>query len=82
MTDVGAVIVVGLSVGQIDEVVQEEGYRQREDDQRRLWVAVHGRNVESDPRSIENGHEEVHSLELSRFELLLKLPKPFVRGEY
>ena len=36
MTDVGAVIVVGLSVGQIDEVVQEEGYRQREDDQRRL----------------------------------------------
>ena len=78
MTDVCAVIVVGLSVGQIDEVVQEEGYRQREDDQRRLRVAVHGRNVESDPCSVENGHEEVHSLELSRFELLLKLPKPFV----
>ena len=82
MTNVSAVIVISFGVGEIHEVVEQEGYWQREDDQCGLCVAVHGWNVESDACSVENSHEEVHSLEFSRFEFLLELTEALIGGKH
>ena len=73
MDDVGSVVLEHVAVGQIDDVVEDEGERQTENDRGSQLVVVVDGDVDAEEDAVEEGERDVEPADPVVFELVFEL---------